>query len=257
MFNKTKYTVLYETLTERAKTRTLSGYKETHHVIPQSLGGSNDKSNLVELTAREHFICHWLLIKMVCGEARSKMLYALHGMKAENKFQERYHTKITARIYEKYRIEHAANHSKTMKGRVAWNKGRKLEGEELAKQQERTRNRKKMSPETKAKWIADRIATVTGTHRSEETKQHISLALKGKLKGPMSQDHKDKISEGSLGHKKSLEFAERQRERMKLEFAKNNPNQRQDLQKRCENCGKMFGPSNFSRWHGDNCKEKL
>lgn len=34
---------------------------ERHHVIPKCLGGSNSKDNLVELTAREHFICHWLL----------------------------------------------------------------------------------------------------------------------------------------------------------------------------------------------------
>ena len=47
-----------------------------------------------------------------------------------------------------------------------------------------------MSPETKAKWIADRIATVTGTKRSEEAKKNISMALKGKPKGPMSEEQK-------------------------------------------------------------------
>ena len=118
-----KYTKLYYKITSNAKQRITNGYTELHHIIPQSMGGSNDKENLVELTAREHFICHWLLIKMTEGEDRSKMLYALNGMKAENKYQQRYHTKITARVYEKYRIEHAENHSKRMKGRKAWNKG--------------------------------------------------------------------------------------------------------------------------------------
>ena len=39
-------------------------YCETHHVIPKCLGGSNDKENLVNLTAREHFIAHKLLYKI-------------------------------------------------------------------------------------------------------------------------------------------------------------------------------------------------
>lgn len=189
-----KYSKLYYKITSNAAQRITEGYTELHHIIPQSIGGSNDKENLVELTAREHFICHWLLIKMTEGEDRSKMLYALNGMKAENKYQQRYHTKITARVYEKYRIEHAENHSKRMKGRPAWNKGKKLEGEELEKHRERTRNRKPMSLETKAKWIADRIVTVTGSKRSEQAKQNISLSLKGKPKGPMSEEEKLKRS---------------------------------------------------------------
>ena len=37
---------------------------EEHHIIPRCLGGSDDKSNLVKLTAKEHFICHLLLTKI-------------------------------------------------------------------------------------------------------------------------------------------------------------------------------------------------
>lgn len=197
-----KYSKLYTKIVTNAKNRVFDGYTERHHVVPQSLGGSNDKDNLVDLTAREHFICHWLLVKMTEGEDKGKMLYALNGMRAENKYQQRYQTKITARVYEKYRIEHAKNHSNNMKGRAAWNKGRKLAGEELQAQLERTRNRKQMSPETKAKWLAARIATVTGTKRSESAKRNISLALKGKSKGPHSEEHRLAISLGSKGVKK-------------------------------------------------------
>ena len=95
-----KYSKLYYKLTANAKQRITHGYIELHHIIPQSLGGSNDRDNLVELTAREHFICHWLLVKMTEGDDRGKMIYALKGMKAENRYQQRYHTKITARVYE-------------------------------------------------------------------------------------------------------------------------------------------------------------
>lgn len=36
-------------------------YFERHHMHPKSLGGSDESENLVLLTAREHFIAHWLL----------------------------------------------------------------------------------------------------------------------------------------------------------------------------------------------------
>ena len=33
-------------------------YSEKHHIIPRCLGGTNDKDNLIELTAREHCLAH-------------------------------------------------------------------------------------------------------------------------------------------------------------------------------------------------------
>lgn len=39
-------------------------YFETHHIVPKSLGGTDDKNNLVNLTAREHYIAHLLLVKI-------------------------------------------------------------------------------------------------------------------------------------------------------------------------------------------------
>ena len=58
------YNKIYNDLVSRAKTRVLNCYKERHHVIPRCMGGTDDKDNLVDLTAREHFIAHWLLTKM-------------------------------------------------------------------------------------------------------------------------------------------------------------------------------------------------
>ena len=185
-----KYTKLYYKITSNAKQRITNGYTELHHIIPQSMGGSNDKENLVELTAREHFICHWLLIKMTEGEDRSKMLYALNGMKAENKYQQRYHTKITARVYEKYRIEHAENHSKRMKGRKAWNKGVPQTEEHKEKNRQAALQRAPKSEKTITKWKESRA----GYTHSEETRQKQSLASKGKPKGPMSEEEKLKRS---------------------------------------------------------------
>jgi hypothetical protein len=197
MFKNNKYTKIYQRITDNAKGRTLEGYTEKHHIIPESLGGSNEVVNLVSLTAREHFICHWLLIKMTDSEDRIKMLYALQGMKAENKFQQRYHTKITARIYEKYRIEHAENHSKRMKGRAAHNKGKPMSDEQKEKLRIAATG-KKYSKET----IAKRSATVIGTKRSEETRLKMSLSGKGKIKGPQTEDHRLAISMAIKGKKK-------------------------------------------------------
>ena len=251
-----KYSKLYYKITSNAKQRISEGYTELHHIIPQSMGGSNDKENLVELTAREHFICHWLLIKMTEGKDRSKMLYALNGMKAENRYQQRYHTKITARVYEKYRIEHAHNHSETMKGRTAPNKGRKMSEEQKQLLREKAKANhaggKVYSEESQQK----RIAKVLGRKDSDEAKLKKSLALKGKLKGPMSEEQKQIRSDKQKGVAKPKGFGDKVAERMKKEFSENNPNRRPDLQKICKHCDKTVGPSNYTRWHGDNCRQK-
>ena len=55
---------VYDSLIENAKKRTnlsSSGF-EHHHIIPKCLNGSDDPSNIVSLTLREHFIAHKLLV---------------------------------------------------------------------------------------------------------------------------------------------------------------------------------------------------
>ena len=54
----------YISLINRAKDRKINGYTETHHIIPRCMNGTDDKDNLVDLTAREHFIAHLLLLKI-------------------------------------------------------------------------------------------------------------------------------------------------------------------------------------------------
>jgi len=92
----------------RLKLKKHGMYFEKHHVLPRSLGGKNIASNIVLLTGREHFICHWLLFKMFNKGTieRSKMLFALWCMKSI----ERGHTGryINARTYEYIRAEFAS-----------------------------------------------------------------------------------------------------------------------------------------------------
>lgn len=58
------YKLHYDKLCNRAKNRKLTCYTEKHHIIPKCLGGTEKKTNIVELTAEEHFLAHQLLVKM-------------------------------------------------------------------------------------------------------------------------------------------------------------------------------------------------
>ena len=104
-----------------AKSRILSGYKEQHHILPKSLGGSDDISNLVFLTAKEHFICHCLLTKMTTGPSYHKMLRAFIMMKASNSKQSRY----TSSLYETARKQFSILQRKNQSGESNNNYGRK------------------------------------------------------------------------------------------------------------------------------------
>jgi hypothetical protein len=69
IFIKNKYYNWYYNIITNAKSqprvKSKTQYYEKHHILPKSLKGDNTKENLVLLTAREHFICHYLLCKML------------------------------------------------------------------------------------------------------------------------------------------------------------------------------------------------
>ena len=98
--HKNKYSKWYSSIISQAKERESQfvGYGEKHHILPKSFnrGGEKDKLNIVKLTAREHFICHVLLVKMFSGHYMHKMARALLGMKRDPSGK-RY---FNARLYE-------------------------------------------------------------------------------------------------------------------------------------------------------------
>jgi hypothetical protein len=57
---------VHDQIIDRAKSRILEEgiYFERHHVVPRCMGGLDEDSNLVKLTAREHFLVHWLLVEI-------------------------------------------------------------------------------------------------------------------------------------------------------------------------------------------------
>lgn len=78
-FVDNKYTNWYNLIIKKAalKNTKETEYYEKHHIIPKSIGGTNQKNNLIKLTAREHYVCHLLLTKMTSGDDQQKMRYAL------------------------------------------------------------------------------------------------------------------------------------------------------------------------------------
>ncbi len=90
------YKKIHDKIIERAKTRKLEGYVEKHHIIPKCMNGTNEKNNLVKLTAREHFLIHWLLHEMYPDN--SDLRYAFWSMCRNSDNQQRY--KPSSRVYE-------------------------------------------------------------------------------------------------------------------------------------------------------------
>ena len=100
------YQRIYNNIIENRKINPLSlnEYGEIHHIIPKSLGGSDELLNLIRLTAREHYICHLLLSEMYEKESFEwyKMNHAFQMMNLNGYKQNRY---INSRIYELKRID--------------------------------------------------------------------------------------------------------------------------------------------------------
>ena len=101
------YQKVYDDLIAKCQARQfVDGYKERHHIIPKSLGGANDLSNLVDLTAREHFVAHFLLAKLHGGN----QWLSINRMRGNDSFY------INSRLYEVARKEIVKVTSKRFKG---------------------------------------------------------------------------------------------------------------------------------------------
>jgi hypothetical protein len=158
MFIDNKYSKCYYSIIERRKNNSVTGYVERHHIVPKSLGGSNKKENIVALTAREHFICHRLLVKMTSGKDKMKMSFALRNIiNRENRYQQRY--KISSRTYAAIISTTKANISKYQSGKNNPYYGKKHSDEVREKMRAKralqvipTRKGKVYSEETLQRW---------------------------------------------------------------------------------------------------------
>ena len=92
------YLKIYSQIIDRAKNNLREGYLEKHHIVPKCIGGDDTLSNLVLLTAREHYICHWLLAK----HYKLKPLWAAFAMMNVSSIK---HNRLNgSRYFERARI---------------------------------------------------------------------------------------------------------------------------------------------------------
>lgn len=250
IFNESKYTRWYYDIIEKRRVDESHEHSEVHHIIPRSLGGSDNHNNLVRLSYHDHAWCHWLLTKMTSGTDLAKMRYAFNMMNVGGEHMGRVLDSKIVRAYAKNREELIKLHSEFMKGREPWNKGKKLVGEQY--KGGRNNKGKKRTEEQKAAIGKSHLGKKMSAESSEKKRQSM-LSFK---RGPMSDEEKLKRSLANKGKKKSKEFSESCADRMRENFKANNPNKNPELKKTCSHCNGLFGPSNYSRWHGDNCKKK-
>lgn len=106
-------------------------YCERHHSVPKSLGGSDDDNNKINLTAKEHYIAHLLLVKITeqkfgkDSDQYEKMIRAVtffNTCKNNNKLVERKSINFNSRIYAHIRKEFAKTSSIYMTGKLVGKK---------------------------------------------------------------------------------------------------------------------------------------
>jgi len=166
------YQAIYDSLIQRARTRLLEGYSESHHVVPKCMGGTDDPTNLVDLTPEEHFLAHQLLVKIHPDNA--KLVWAANFMIVD---------KDGRRVNNKL---------------FGWLKRRRVHSEETRKKMSEAAKGRKLDDETKLKISAANL----GKTRSEETKAKIKEVRKLQT---FSEETRRKMSEARTGTTRSEE----------------------------------------------------
>jgi NUMOD3 motif len=249
-----KYKKWYDQIIANGLAVKLPGY-ERHHIFPKSLGGSDNESNLIYITAREHFICHWLLTKIYpVGEEHWKMLNALRMMRAENKNQCRYNTKITSRVYAKIKEEYAKLQSERYSG-----ENNPMYGDKFHRSQEGYKRQR------------EAVLGEKNGAKKEESRKKISDSKLGKSRDLFSDEWKSNMSLSKQGEKNNMfgknhshDTIEKIREKAKLRTYSDETNEKRRQanlglkreKKLCLHCHELVAVNGYARWHGDNCKKR-
>ena len=156
-------------------------YFEFHHILPKSMfpNWSTRDSNIVPLTAREHFFCHQLLYKIYPTHS---MICALYHLINRINYKENTKIKITSREYERIKIEFSKKHSQYEKEHSS-NFGTHwyTNGAENVKARECPAGFRPGRIGLNQNWIKGKhLKDVMGEEYAKEKSRKISLAQKGK-----------------------------------------------------------------------------
>lgn len=270
IFITNKYTTWYFNIIYKAQSENRQKYQgiyyEKHHIIPKALKGGEEITNLVLLTAREHFICHLLLPNMLSGIDKRNMSFGIWSMIHGNNSKHSRYTpnshlyevakKIIAKAISELHTgkivskETRKKMSKNAKGRLSPFKGKTHTTESKLKNSESSKGQIPWNKGKEHKW---------GSH-TKETKRKISESNKGKI---ISEETRIKISITKTGQTMDDNFKEKCRVRrtgttwsdeVKAKISKAHKGIPKE-KFTCYSCGKMVGgKNNLNRWHNDNCK---
>jgi hypothetical protein len=207
------YLKIYHQIIQRAKFRSNSrkdakkilGYVEKHHIIPKCLGGSDLEENICFLSAREHFIAHFLLVKLYPNNG--KLIYACHRLSVDKQGEKIKSSRIFEIIKKKnseYRktlnksnCEHIKRQSEKLTGRTKENNesvrrmaetksGRTKENDESIRRMAETKSGRTKENHEGTKRQSEKLTGRTkenneSVRRMAETKSKLSLETKIKL----------------------------------------------------------------------------
>lgn len=175
-----KYTKWYINIVRDALKRiNIDVYTENHHILPKcfKLGGEKDKRNIVILTAREHFVCHQLLVRMTDDKVLKLKLSCAALRMAFSNGVDRY--KISSIVFSQ------------IKEQLSRNKLGSIGYKWTDEQREKLKNR----PHGFTK----------GMTHTEETKLKIKEKRKLQIMSPRSPETKEKLRRALIGKSRSKE----------------------------------------------------
>lgn len=204
------YQRAYDALIAKAILVPVAGRVEKHHILPKCIGGTDDASNLVALSPRQHFVAHLLLAKI--HPKNVGLLYAAFMMSKRGSIK-------CSRKYRWVREMYSPVHSERLKSRPVSNKAlaafaafRSLPKSEAHKQAiAKALTGRKLSEERRKKCAAANL----GRKLTQRELELISKRMKGNSFGVGNKSRtglvnsietREKISKANTGKRHSEEW---------------------------------------------------